>query len=181
MRVTDTHVYFWGGVFSNFYPAKVTIDITTKVDDHPIYESHLETFESSEHAFMARKAKQFGDEHAYRDICVAYDPSTAKAIGRSVKGYVDEEWAKTRYGHMFDACLAKFYGTELEDDLMKTGDKIIVEASPYDKIWGVGLGENDPLILDEKNWKGENLLGKVLMEVRQFIREETGLNKWYGE
>ena len=57
----------------------------------------------------------------------------------------------------------------MKDIILSTGDKILVEASPYDTIWGVGLGENNDLILDEKNWKGTNFLGEVLMDVRKSL------------
>jgi len=158
---------------SNFYPQKTPIFISTKVDDFPIYCDQTVVFETSEHAFMARKALEFGDLESYEDIKNTLQPQSAKAIGRQVKGYDDDKWAEVRYKHMYDACMGKFDGTELQEDLMNTGNRILVEASPYDKVWGVGLGENDPKIEDEANWKGLNLLGKVLMDVRQELRERN--------
>ena len=71
---------------------------------------------------------------------------------------------------MVNVLKSKFQIPELKEALLRTGDRIIVEASPYDKIWGVGLEENDPRILNEKNWRGQNLLGKALIEVRQSLK-----------
>jgi ribA/ribD-fused uncharacterized protein len=73
---------------------------------------------------------------------------------------------------MFDANWGKYSSNDhLKTVLLETGDKIIVEASPYDRIWGVGLGENDPKILDQSKWRGQNKLGQVLMKVREKLRK----------
>ena len=98
-------------------------------------------------------------------------PSGVKDLGRMVKGYDDRFWAEKRFDAMFLVNLCKFsQNPQFSDILLKTGDKVLVEASPVDLIWGVGLGENDPLILEEKNWRGQNLLGKALMKVRRSLK-----------
>lgn len=164
MRVTDTHVYFWSGPFSNFAPAPTRIVI-----DH-LMESI--TFPTSEHAYMAKKALYFKDYSSYNAIAQAQTPEAAKAIGRQVSGFVQEVWDEVKYDAMCVAVCAKFEQNEKYwKALEKTKNKILVEASPYDRIWGVGLGEGNDLILDEKNWRGENLLGKVLMDIRKLINE----------
>jgi len=158
MKVTDTHIYFWNGTYSNWHPAKIT------------YPSG-EVFANTEQAFMWFKAKHFGDTEMMAKILKTPNPRDVKKLGREVKGYDDAEWTAVRYGYMLAVNTLKFtLIEEYKKELLATGEKIIVEASPYDKVWGVGLLEDDPLILDEKNWQGENLLGKVCMTVRSQLR-----------
>ena len=159
MKVTDTHIYFWNGTYSNWHPARITDPATGFV------------FENTEQAFMWFKADKFGDTETAGEVLKTPNPREVKKLGRQVKNYNDEEWNKVRYLIMLGVNLWKFTQiSEYQKELLATGDKIIVEASPYDKIWGVGLLEDDPLILDEKNWQGENLLGKVCMDVRTQLR-----------
>jgi ribA/ribD-fused uncharacterized protein len=99
------------------------------------------------------------------------DPSVAKDLGREVRNYNDEQWSVVRFGYMVDVCFEKFkQNPHRLETLLSTGDRIIVEASPHDRVWGVGLHWTDEKILDEKNWKGENLLGKALMRVRDGLK-----------
>ncbi len=156
-RITDTHVYFWGSVFSNWAEAH--------------FEHDGEIFENSEQAFIWEKALCFKDYEIANKILLINDPKLVKALGRKVKNFDDNIWLKKRYQVMLDVCYAKFQqNPELKKILLSTGNKIIVEASLYDKIWGVGLHWKDDAILDKSNWKGENLLGKILMEVRNKIK-----------
>lgn len=150
MKITDTHIYFWGSHFSNFFPIEFN------------YKGY--TFPTTEHAFMWEKARFFNDSEIAELILKAEHPNGAKALGRKIKNYDNNQWNEVRFDVMYKVNRSKWQ--TLKDILIKTGNKIIVEASPMDKIWGVGLSENDPLILDEKNWKGQNLLGKVLMKIR---------------
>jgi hypothetical protein len=93
-----------------------------------------------------------------------------KKAGRKVRDFIDAVWLKHRNKILQDGLYAKFTQNKaLFEKLKSTGNKVLVEASPYDKIYGVGLGENDPKILDENNWRGENLLGNTLMNVRNII------------
>jgi hypothetical protein len=98
-------------------------------------------------------------------------PQDAKGIGRQIRNYNDRIWSAKRYHAMVQVLEAKFEDPELKEILLATGDRIIVEASPYDRIWGVGLSEEDD-DLYKGNWKGQNLLGKALMEVREKLRME---------
>lgn len=157
MRVTDTHVFFWGEWFSNWY------DCIVEYKDH--------TFDNSEQAFMWEKAKFFGDHEIAKKILMFSNPSKAKKLGRQVKNFDAEKWRDPGYRFMVDINFAKFNQNEfLKRHLLETGDKTIVEASPYDKIWGIGLREDDDRVLDEDNWDGLNLLGKALMEVREILK-----------
>ena len=152
-RVTDTHVYFWGSIFSNWANCELNYND--------------EWFANSEQAFVWRKAIFFHDYKTADLILKETNPRVAKELGRAVKNFVKEEWDEVCYRFMVEICWAKFsQNPGPRADLYNTGNKIIVEASPTDNIWGVGLHWDDDRVLDEKNWNGQNLLGKALMEVR---------------
>jgi hypothetical protein len=121
---------------------------------------------------MFLKAVFFNDMDMATNIIVAgKDPRTAKKLGGQVKNFKESEWAKVRYSKMYLAVRLKFESNQkLRKQLLNTGDKILVEGTPFDPIWGVMLKWDDDRILDEKNWKGQNLLGKVLMKVREDLR-----------
>lgn len=128
-------------------------------------------FNCMEQLMMFAKAKLFGDDETAARILGAVHPRDQKALGRSVAGYVDEVWAERRVRIVAQGCYAKFsQDPVLAQALLDTGDTTLVEASPYDTIWGVGLGEHDPRILDPKQWKGQNLLGVALMEARDRLK-----------
>ena len=157
-RVTDKYVFFWGSEFSNWY------------DSSLIYDSIV--FYNSEQAFMWKKAMFFNDTETARKIAQVSNPSIAKKLGRQVKNFDIQKWSEVSYQIMVDVNFAK-YGQKplLKEILLSTGDKTVVEASPYDTIWGIGLHWSDDAVLDEANWKGQNLLGKALMEVRKVLAE----------
>jgi hypothetical protein len=121
---------------------------------------------------MYFKAKFFKDEEKADEIVkFGSDPKIAKKLGREVKNYNEEEWSKIREDYMYKAVSLKFHSDYwLRQELIDTQDKILVEGTPKDTIWGVGIYWNDDLILNEKNWKGLNLLGKVLMRVREELK-----------
>lgn len=150
-RETNTHIYFWNSVFSNFY--KIEFE----------YKGHI--FACTEQAFMWEKAKFFSDDEISKEILCTTVPNEAKRLGRMVKNFDEKEWSKVCFQIMYDVNLEKW--KKMSNLLLSTGTKILVEASPFDKIWGVGLCKNNDLILDESNWLGLNLLGKVLMQVRE--------------
>lgn len=170
MRVTDTHVYFWGSYLSNF--AWTTINTPfyyPGVNDKEL----IHEFHSSEQLFMAYKALYFKDLDILQEILVAPDAKSAKALGREVKNFDPIKWNEVSKVFMTKACYLKFdQNIFFREDLLETRNKILVEASPFDKIWGVGLHEDNDLILDEKNWLGENRLGDVLMKVRNSLRKK---------
>jgi len=165
-RVTDTHVFFWGGEFSNWYEC-------------PFKYKNI-TFFNTEQAFMWEKALFFNDIETAEQILKTPNPKENKALGRKVKNFDGESWLIASYPIMVGVNLAK-YGQKNENNkyyrcerakklLLSTGDKVIVEASPYDKIWGIGIHWEDDDCLDETKWKGMNLLGKALMEVRKQLK-----------
>ena len=127
---------------------------------------------SCEQYMMAKKAKLFNDEKVYDMIMSIMNPSVQKELGRMVSNYNQDVWDKHKFDIVVNANYLKFTQDEtLKELLLDTGDKTIVEASPYDTIWGIGLSCDDDKILDESNWQGENLLGKAIMKVRTRLNE----------
>jgi len=164
MKITNKHVFFWSGIFSNWHPAS--------------FQFCGNNFANSEQAFMWSKAITFNDEETAALILKEINPKEVKKLGRLIKGFDEITWNEKRYGCMYNVLLDKFMqNEEMLQVLLATGDKILAEASPYDKIWGIGMDENEPGIEDESNWKGENLLGRVLMDVREYYRE---FNEYVG-
>ncbi|RMN17146.1 hypothetical protein ALQ64_03143 [Pseudomonas cannabina] len=125
-------------------------------------------FNCVEQFMMFCKAKLFGDELTAGKIMAASHPRDQKALGRIVAGYNDAAWYERRGRIVAHGCYAKFSQNQiLREALLATGNTVLVEASPYDRIWGVGLAENDPRVLDPRQWKGQNLLGVALKAVRE--------------
>jgi ribA/ribD-fused uncharacterized protein len=128
------------------------------------------SFNSTEQYFMWAKATFFGDKEIADLVVKELDQRKIKELGRKIKNYNNDAWECVRFGFMVYANYLKYsQNASMGNELLSTQGKILVEASPYDTIWGVGLGENDPHILSEENWKGRNLLGKALMKVRTML------------
>jgi ribA/ribD-fused uncharacterized protein len=126
-----------------------------------------QTFNCAEQFMMHGKAVLFGDAETAAEILAADHPRTHKALGRKVKNFDVGVWERERMRIVKDGNRAKFtQNPELIAALLATQGTTLVEASPFDKIWGIGLGEDDPRAQDPKQWKGKNLLGYVLTELR---------------
>jgi ribA/ribD-fused uncharacterized protein len=124
-------------------------------------------YPTSEHFMMAEKAKLFDDQKTYQKILQAKDPGAAKAFGREVTAFNETIWIKHRFDIVIKANLAKFdQHSGLKRFLINTGQKVLVEASPLDHIWGIGLSASDIDANNPNEWKGLNLLGFALMTVR---------------
>lgn len=164
MRTTPTHIYFYDGFMSNWHPAPVYVPISL-VTPGAVGDMRLT---DSEQLFMVYKAMHFNDTITAAKIVESTHPGTAKKLGREIQGFDKSEWDKVCYGAMVNAVQIKFrQNHDLRKQLTEwTAGRILVEASPSDCIWGVGLTEDNDDILDEKKWRGTNLLGKALMEVR---------------
>jgi ribA/ribD-fused uncharacterized protein len=127
-------------------------------------------YRTAEHYMMAGKARLFGDRAAEQRILNAEHPGQAKALGRSVRGFSEDHWSAHRVDLVIAANLAKFeQHPHLRAYLLSTGTSVLVEASPYDRIWGIGLRASDPRAHDPVRWPGLNLLGFALMQVRTLI------------
>lgn len=161
MRINDKYILFWNGMMSNWAHA-------------PYWWGGCH-FENSEQHYMWLKAMHFGDEAMAKKILRETNPKITKSLGRKVSGYDDDEWAKHRENAMFHACYAKFTRNKKAHDFMMglPRDKQFAEASPFDIIWGIGYEEHNPNAQDESTWRGQNLLGKVLTDVRSKILEQS--------
>ncbi|MFZ1757152.1 MAG: NADAR family protein, partial [Caldilineaceae bacterium] len=126
------------------------------------------TYPSAEHYMMAEKARLFGDETIRKRILAASSPGEAKKLGRQVTGFNEAVWAAERFEIVAAGNRAKFgQNPELAVWLRSTTPRILVEASLQDCIWGIGLAESDPDAQNPRLWRGENLLGFALMQVRR--------------
>ena len=160
MKFTDKFIFFWGSkdVFSNFY--------------YSPFKHQGVLFKWSEQAVMYRKAKLFGADKIAEQILKAQTPKACKDLGRSREiPFDDKVWYENRERIYKEVLLDKFSSSDtIMAQLTYTMGKTLVEASPYDKIWGIGLSADDPRAENPNEWKGLNLLGKVLMEVREELK-----------
>ncbi|MEW2295887.1 NADAR family protein [Streptomyces sp. NPDC006743] len=163
------YLYFWGhrprpdgrvgaGCLSQWWPSPFTVDGLT--------------YATAEHWMMAGKARLFGDAEAERRALAAAHPSQAKTAGRLVRGFDDATWARERFGIVVEGSVHKFAAhAALREFLLATGDRVLVEASPVDRVWGIGLAADDEAASDPERWRGPNLLGFALMAARERLRE----------
>jgi ribA/ribD-fused uncharacterized protein len=128
-------------------------------------------YATAEHYMMAEKARLFGDKDTFERILQATNPGAAKNLGRQVRGYDETAWVAHRFDAVVRGNYAKFnQNTELKTYLLSTGTQILVEASPVDPVWGIGLAKDDPLVANPNTWQGLNLLGFALIEVRSQLK-----------
>jgi ribA/ribD-fused uncharacterized protein len=140
----------------------------------PFSQWHPCTFTGDGHAFccaeqfmMHGKAVLFGDAKIAAQILAATDPKQHKALGRKVAGFDAARWRAAREGIVKAGNHAKFtQNPALLATLLATRGTTLVEASPFDRIWGIGLAATDPRASDPSKWRGQNLLGKILTELR---------------
>ncbi len=127
----------------------------------------------AEQYMMSQKALLFNDLDTYNKIMNSHHQNECKKLGREIKNFDHEKWDKNKFDIVITGNIHKFQQNEqLKNYLLSTNKKILVEASPYDKIWGIGMAETDKNILDESKWKGSNLLGKALMKVRDILNQD---------
>ena len=165
------YLFFWGhrpardgsvgtGCLSQWWPSPFTVNGVE--------------YATAEHWMMAGKARLFGDREALERILAAPHPRTAKTEGRKVRGFDEAVWARHRYELVVRGNKAKFgHHAELRDFLLGTGERVLVEASPTDRIWGIGMTAADESATEPAAWRGLNLLGFALMEVRSALRAEV--------
>ncbi len=159
MRSSDkSFVFFWNedaenGFMSQWYHAAMTIEGITYL--------------FCEQYMMAKKALLFEDYEIYSQIMKAKTPRDCKRLGRLVHNFDAAKWHTVREEIVYHANIAKFsQNEELREQLLQTGDAILAEASPLDKIWGIGMSADDVDAINPEQWNGQNLLGKILMKVR---------------
>lgn len=130
-------------------------------------------YNCAEQFMMAEKARIFGDQLTRKKILKETDPQVMKHLGREVQGFNPNIWDRKSYDVVVRGNVAKFSQNEsLKKVLLETGDKALVEASPYDTIWGIGMDEEEAMRSYPHIWRGENKLGFALMEVRDILNEE---------
>jgi ribA/ribD-fused uncharacterized protein len=154
MNYTKYTFFYSRHPFSNWHPSKF-------VDQDGI------EYNCSEQWMMSEKARFFGDDIIREMILVSKDPSEQKDLGRRVKNFNSSSWELVAKDLVYKGLFYKFTQNDsMLKKLLETKGTLIVEASPYDKIWGIGLAENDKRIHDPKNWLGKNWLGEVLTKLR---------------
>ncbi|MDE6679302.1 MAG: NADAR family protein [Ruminococcus sp.] len=165
-------IFFWGHTptsdgsitktcFSQWYDCKFTVDGVK--------------YSTAEQYMMSQKALLFGDFETHKEIMSAKHPKQFKALGRKIRNFNEKVWNEKKTAIVIKGNYAKFsQNPELKKFLLVTNNRVLVEASPYDKIWGIGMSADSIGINNPLNWKGENLLGFCLMEVRDMIEEGKG-------
>lgn len=161
-------LFFWGhrpskdgsitkSCFSQWWPS------TFHVEGH--------VYLTAEHWMMASKAKLFGDDEIISEILEAPTPAEAKKLGRKVKDFDADLWEQHKFQIVVEGNFHKFtQHPALKIFLLKTDEKVLVEASPVDAVWGIGMAEDNPEVFNPQSWRGENLLGYALMEVRDQLK-----------
>lgn len=158
--------FFWGHSTNKDYVGK---ECLSQWYPSPIVE-HGRFFFTAEHYMMFHKAQLF-DPDKCSDILRQENPADAKMHGRDVENFDPVIWDRVKYDIVLRGNILKFtQHPDLCEYLHGTGDDIIVEASPFDKTWGIGLKASDPDAKNPERWKGQNLLGFVLMDTRKLIR-----------
>jgi len=189
-RTKDDDVFFWkikgeNDWGSQWYPSPFTATITFPPSATQGQAEDVKvtvTFPTAEHWMMMQKALLFGDTEVAREILGIKgsenkDCKRVKALGRNVGGFNEEVWTKNRERIVHEGSLLKFrQNPEIREKLEQTGDRMIVEASPKDNIWGIGLDIEHALDMGEELW-GLNLLGQALMGVRDVLRKEAKAKK----
>ncbi|CAM5707336.1 hypothetical protein GCM10010266_56920 [Streptomyces griseomycini] len=166
------YLHFWGhrplpdgrigaSCLSQWWPSPFTVDGVR--------------YATAEHWMMAAKARLFADAEAERRVLAADHPSQAKKAGRLVRGFDEATWSRERFRIVVEGSVHKFAAhPDLRDFLLNTGERVLVEASPVDRVWGIGLAANDAGAADPERWRGPNLLGFALMEARARLRAGGG-------
>lgn len=167
-----SYLFFWGHTakpgsagkecLSQWYPAAFSEDGVS--------------YATAEHYMMAGKARLFGDAAALSAILAAATPAEAKKLGRQVRDFVEATWKEHCSRIVARASVLKFsQNPALGSFLLASGDSVVVEASPRDRIWGIGMSQNNPASSDPRHWRGQNLLGFALMQARHQLRHGPGV------
>lgn len=168
---TIKFIFFWGHtskdnedigkfIFSQWFHSPFTLD-------------NIE-YKTSEHWMMASKARLFGDHEIFKKVINAEKPGEVKELGRQIKNFDQLTWDRQKYEIVKNGNIYKFgQNQKLKDYLINTGDRVLVETSPVDTIWGIGLTHDSNNIDNPHTWKGLNLLGFSLMETRDFLKDRV--------
>lgn len=161
-------IFFWG--HTPTHDGSITKSCLSQWWEAPFTEDGID-YKTAEHWMMACKAKLFDDAEIYHKIIIAETPAEAKKLGRLIKDFDPVTWDLAKIRIVVSGNYKKFLQNDtLKDFLINTRDRVLVEASPADSIWGVGMSVDNPKINDPLSWRGENLLGYALMEVRDQLK-----------
>jgi ribA/ribD-fused uncharacterized protein len=164
--MTEKFTFFWSGPFSQWHRCKFVVDGIT--------------YNCAEQYMMHQKALFFGDKEIAKKIMGTNSPKTQKALGRKVTPFDAGKWDGVARDVVLQGNLAKFkQNPDLLAKLLATKGTTLVEASPYDKIWGIGLKEDNPKAQNRATWNGKNWLGQVLTAARELFEkgeDEPNLN-----
>ena len=164
--MNNQYTFFWSGFFSQWYKSN--------------FELEGITFNTAEQYMMYKKAMLFNDTEIAKQILNTGDPKTQKALGRKVKNFSMSKWNEHCLQIAFRGNHAKFTQNKyLYRQLMNTGTTILVEASQFDPIWGIGLNEEDAKKTPDTQWPGSNWLGLTLTNLREFLQEEERIEREY--
>nr|WP_189749106.1 NADAR family protein [Streptomyces tendae] len=162
------YLCFWGhrplpdgsigpSCLSQWWPSPFTVDAVE--------------YATAEHWMMAGKARLFADAEAERRVLAAAHPAGAKKAGRLVRSFDEAVWERERFRIVVEGSVHKFASDPaLRAFLLGTGGRVLVEASPVDRVWGIGLAADDEAAQDPERWRGPNLLGFALMAARERLR-----------
>lgn len=165
MKQIDGYLFFGadGSFLSNFYNSKGSIFR---------YENLM--FTSAEQAFQYSKAKYFKDATRMEKIYGCSLPIEAKMESHQIKNFNPSEWSKVRVDIMKEILTLKFQNSNLKEQLLDTGKLKLVEANTGDYFWGFGGSDTDKNATIESSWKGQNMLGQLLMELRETLKNQDG-------
>jgi len=155
----ERFTFFWSGPFSQWHPCEFIVDRIK--------------YNCAEQFMMASKARTFSDDVSLQKIMETNNPQLQKSLGRKVSNFDESKWNEVADGFVFQGNIEKFnQNLDLLKKLFDTSGTTLVEASPYDKIWGIGLAEHDPRADNRATWLGQNRLGEVLTKVRETLLDQ---------
>lgn len=159
--------FFWSGIYSQWDPSDFTVMIPK--NDHS--EKYPFTFNRAEQFMMWAKAFMFDDFNTADKILASNNPSEQKALGRTASGFIEDVWNANAQDIVLIGSIAKFSQDQKKlQILINTNNKLLVESSPKDRIWGIGLHKTDAKVNDPANWQGTNWLGICLTQAKEILR-----------
>lgn len=151
--IIGDYAFFYRGAFSQWWPSE--------------FNAESIRFNCAEQYMMFKKAMLFGDVKTAADIINEKSPEIIKSLGREVKNFDEYIWNSVKRDIVYKGNYYKFtQNNKLKKILLSTKTKVLAEASPYDKIWGIGRSVDYPNVEDNSNWLGNNSLGYELTRLK---------------
>lgn len=165
--------FFWSGIYSQWDPS----DFTVVIPKNDLSEKYPFTFNRAEQFMMWSKAFMFGDTQTADAILNSSDPAEQKRLGRNASGFINDVWVQNAQDVVLIGNLAKFSQdhTKLKK-LINTNNRLLVESSPKDRIWGIGLHKTDIRALDPNKWLGTNWLGIAITHVKELMNSTNQIH-----